>query len=182
MSYDLVATRYAQAVFDTAKEAGEINETLEQLRVLHQVLGANADLRQLMRNPGVDPDEKIALLDRAFKGKWSSLVKSCVHVMIALGRVEYLEQMIEAYADKVDIAQGRLRVRVRSARPLNEAVLKRVRSVLSRRENKEIVLSTEIDETLLGGLQLLMGNRIIDNSVRSHIDRLRQQLQTVRVH
>lgn len=182
MGYDPVAIRYAQAAFDSAKEAGEINETLEQFRVLNQVLGATADLRQLMRNPAITPDEKVALLDRGFKGKWSSLVKSCVYVMISLGRVEYLEQMIEAFSDEVDIAQGRLRVKIRSARPLNEASLKRVRSVLSHRENKEIVLSAELDETLLGGLQVVMGHHVIDNTVRRHIDELRQKLNSVRVH
>lgn len=182
MAFGSIATRYAQAAFESAKDSGEIDETLEQLALLRQLVRENPDVRQLLQNPVVPVEEKISLLDRALRGSWSSLVRSFLQVVMSFGRIELLDEIIEAFSSEVDTAQGRLRVVVRSARPVPEAVLARLQQSLERRERKEILLKTEVDPALLGGLQVVLDYRVIDGSVRRQLDDLRQQLTTTRVH
>jgi len=71
---------------------------------------------------------------------------------------------------------------VRSARDLPKALLERIKKDVERRERKTVELATEVDPSLIGGMQVRLDHRVIDGSVRRHLDDLRQQLKTVRVH
>ena len=179
---DPIASRYAQAVFGAAKSDHALDETLAQLHLVAEVVHQHADLQQLLRNPGIDPAEKVTLLDRALKGTWSALVRAGVEMMIQLGRAEYLEAMAQAFQEFVDDEEGRLRVVVRSARALPDPILHRLRKGLERQEHKHIELHPEIAPELLGGLQVIIGYRVIDGSVRRQLAELKDHLSTVRVH
>ena len=182
MVVDPVAARYAEALFDSAKAEGRIDRTLEELALIGTLLRDTPDLRELMNNPDVEPDDKVGVLDRAQGGAWSSLVKAFVKMAVSLGRPESLPAIVQAFEALVDEERGRLRVTVRSARPLPEPVLARLRAQLARAERKEIFLDTEAAPDLLGGIQLILGHRVIDGSVRRHLADLYQQLKSVRVY
>ena len=182
MAHDPIAARYAQAFFETAKAEGQVDEALDHLLLIGRLLHEHPDLRQLMLNPDVEPSDKVALLERVLKSSWSSAVRAFIQMVVSLDRAEYLPQIVEAFQTAVDKDQGRLRVLVRSAHPLSETVLGRLRMRLERREQKQIELETELAPELLGGLQIRLDHRVIDGSVRRQVDDLRQQLKTVRVY
>ena len=182
MSADPVASRYAQALFESAKTPERRRDTMDQLAMISALLKEHPTLREFMWNPDVDPDDKVGLLDRALKGGWPALVKSFVHMVVSMGRSESLPQIVEAFQAAVDAAEGRLRVLVRSARPLPHAALARLRTQLERREGKSIELRAEVAPELLGGMVIHLDHRVIDGSVRRQIDELRERLSTVRVH
>ena len=182
MTPDPIAARYAQALFEAATEARATAETLEQLAAIGEWLRRHPELRQFLWNPGVDSDDKVGLLGRLFKGTWSSLVQAFVRMVVTMGRAEELPEIADAFRVALDGAEGRLRVVVRSAHPLPEAVLERLRRRLEHREHKRIELETELDHRLLGGLQIQLDYRVIDGSVRRELEALRQRLSTVRVY
>ena len=182
MPVDPIATRYAQALFETAKAEGSVDETLAQLTLIGQLLHDSAGLRQLLWNPNVDPQDKVGVFDRILQQSWSALVRAFIQMVVSQGRSESLSAMVEAFAATVDADQGRLRVTVRCAHPLPDAILSRLRTQLSHREQKQIDLQTEVAPELLGGFQLFLGNRVIDGSVRRQLDDLRDRLHAVRVY
>jgi len=182
MSADPIASRYAQALFESAKAEGTSAQTLEQMMLLRQLLHDHADLRQFLGNPDVEPDEKVELLGRVLKSAWSGLLQAFVRMAVAFGRAERLPEMADAFEAAVDEDEGRMRVVIRSAHPLAEPVLKRITTHLERREGKMIDARTEVDPALLGGLQVVLGYRVIDGSVRRQLTELREQLAAVRVH
>ena len=182
MAFDPVASRYAQAVFESAKSENQLDATLDELILIGSLIRGNPELQQLMRNPDVEPEDKVGVLERVLKGTWSGLVRAFIQMVVSLDRAEYLPQIVEAFQTAVDKDQGRLRVLVRSAHPLSETVLGRLRMRLERREQKQIELETELAPELLGGLQIRLDHRVIDGSVRRQVDDLRQQLKTVRVY
>ena len=182
MADDPIASRYAQALFETAKQEGQLEETLTELAFVGRLLEGEPDLRALLLNPDVEPDDKVGVLDRTLKGGWSALLQAFVRMVLSLGRAEHLQQIAEAFQAIVDKDQGRLRAVVRSARPLPESVLARLRTKLAQRERKEITLAAELDPELLGGVQIRLDHRLIDGSIRRQLDDLHQQLTTVRVH
>ena len=182
MAHDPVAARYARALFETAKADGTVDQALEQLLLIKQLLHNHPDLRQLMWNPDVDPDDKVGVYERVLKGSWSPLVRSFVHMVVSAGRAEFLAEIADALQAEVDKDEGRLHVVVRSTHPLSEPVLKRLRTKLERRERKQIDLHAEIAPELLGGLQIRLDHRVIDGSIQRQLADLRQQLKTVRVY
>ncbi len=182
MADDPVASRYAQAAFETAKAEGTVDAVLEELAFLGGIFHDQPEFRQFLWNPDVDPDQKLVLLDRLYRGNWSSLVKGLVQMAIGFGRVEYLPDIIQAFRAAVDKDRGQLRVTVRSVHPLTEDVLKRLKTDLERREHKTVELHARIAPELIGGIQILLDNRVIDGSVKGQIAELRRQLRSVRVN
>ena len=179
---DPIATRYAQALFESAQAEGRMDETLEQLTVLGGLIRREPQLRQLLWNPDVDAEDKVGVLDRTLQQSWSELVRAFVRMVTSMGRAEFLPQMAEAFEALVDEAQGRMRVLVRSARPLSAPVLERLRARLSRQEGHTIELSTESAPELLGGVQIRLDHRVIDGSVQRQLVDLRQRLKSVKVN
>ena len=182
MTDDVIAARYARIVFEVSKDARQLQETLEQLTLIGELLETHAEFQQLLLNPDVEPEEKVGMLGRAFKESWSPIVRSFLRVVVSFGRAELLGDMVRAFQHEVDLDQRRLRVTIRSARPLPESLLERLRQALSSREGKQIEFTTELDPTLLGGVQIVLDHRVVDASVRRGVTELRQQLKRVRVH
>jgi F-type H+-transporting ATPase subunit delta len=182
MALDPIAARYAQALFETAKARGEVEHIQEQLALLGQLMSQQPDVQEFLINPDVEPQQKVDVLGRAFKGSWPELVRSFLLMVLSFGRGESLLAIIEAFQAAVDADAGRLRVVVRSASDLPRSLLERLKKDVERRERKTVELSTEVDPALIGGLQLLLDHRVIDGSVRRHLDELRQQLKAVRVY
>ena len=181
MAYDAVATRYAESLFLAGKAQRQLDETREQLSLLGWLLSRQPLLREFLFNPDVDPDDKVGVLERALKGGWSDLVRAFLGMVLAMDRAESLPGIVEAFRDAVDVEQGRLRVTVRSAHPLSEDTLKRLRERLERRERKTIQLEVQVDPALLGGLQVQLDHRLIDGSVRRQLDELKERLTSARV-
>ena len=182
MAADPIASRYAQALFETAKAEGTLDATQQQLARLAALIRGEADLRTLLRNPDVEPDDKVGVLDRALSASWSALVRAFVRMAVAVGRAEYLPGIADALEAMVDDEQGRLRVMVRSAHPVPAESLTRLRTHLERQERKTIELQTELAPELLGGLQIHLDHRVIDASVQGQLRALQQQLAHVKVN
>ena len=182
MAHDPIAARYAQAIFETAKADGQLEETLEQLSVIGGLLHDHPDLRRLMGNPDVDPKDKVGILERSLNNSWSALVRAAVQMVVSMGRADLIQEIVEALQAMVDTDQGRLRVVVRSAHPLPEAILQRLRAKLEAREHQHVELHAETAPELIGGLQVVLGHRVIDGSIRRQLSNLRERLTTVKVY
>ena len=182
MAYDPIASRYAHAAFESAKTTRQVDELLEQLTHIAGLCREHENLRRLLYNPDVDPPEKVAILQRLMKGSWSDLLRAFLLMVVEAGRAEFLPQIAEAFLAEVDADRGRLRVVVRSARPLPEETMARLRALLEHRERKQILVETQTAPELIAGVQLMMGHRVVDGSVRRQLVNLRERLSTVRVY
>ncbi len=181
MAYDPIAARYARAAFESAQGAGKTDELLEQLTEIAQLCVEHPDLRKLVNNPDVDPPDKVGIFQRLLKGSWSELLSTFLLLVVSRGRSEFLPQIAEAFLAEVDAARGRLRVVVRSPRPVPAEAINRLKAVLERREKKQILMETETAPELIAGVQLVMGHRVIDGSIQRQLSKLRERLSSVRV-
>ncbi|HBH97285.1 MAG TPA: ATP synthase F1 subunit delta [Candidatus Omnitrophica bacterium] len=176
-----VAARYAEALFEFAKRHERLDETFEQVEALGELIRRSAELRQLLINPGVDAPGKIALLGRLLGG-WRADVRVFVELVLSFGRIEQLLEMVEALRRLMDGERGLVRVTVRSARPLDATVRGDLVKTIEQREGRRADLTEETDPQLLGGLQVFVEGRMLDGSLRSRLEGLRQQLKRVKVH
>src|SRR3989338_8966876 len=97
MIQDPIASHYAQALFETAKTERAVDGTLEQMRLVGRLFLDHPALRQFLRNPDVELGDKVGVLDRALKGTWSALVQAFFRMLLAMGRAEYLPQVVDAF-------------------------------------------------------------------------------------
>jgi F-type H+-transporting ATPase subunit delta len=178
-----VASRYAAAFFDSAKERGALDQAAEEFEKLEQLVVEHEPLRRLLFNPDVEIDEKVGILDRLLQGAWSQDTQAFVRVLLSFGRVEHLAEMAEAFRGLVDRQRGILQVCVRTARgALPEPLKATLTARLEQMEQRRIRLVEERVPELIGGIQVIMDNRILDGAVSTELSDLRRLLKSVRVH
>lgn len=176
-----VASRYAEAFFEFAKSQGRLEEASKILRQLAELLKQHELLQALLMNPAIETDDKLAVLDRVL-GDWPEEVRACIRMVLAKDRAETLEEIVEAFGALVDDARGIARVRVRTARPLVDDLKSKLIERLERLGHRHVEMTEETDPSLLGGIQVFIGHRVFDGSLRTQLAQLRQRLKTVRVH
>ncbi len=181
MTSDPIADRYAEALFALAKEHRDLDATWRQLQQLGQVIHEHPPLRQLLLNPDVEAVDKLRVVDRVLPGEFSPSAQAFLRLVLDMGRAESLPAIVEAFRDLVDGEQHRVRVLVRTARPLPSSLRTRLKSRLEHLGRRQVELTEETDPALLGGVQILFDRRIIDGSIQTQLAELRQQLKRVRV-
>lgn len=177
-----VAARYAEAFFELVKSQGRFEGASQELEALAGLIREHKDLRRFLVNPGVEPAEKLSVLDRLMGREWSEEARAFVRMVLEMGRAEALAEIAEAFGELVDEARGIARVQVRTARPLTGELKTQLARQLHRLGHKQVEMIEETDPSLLGGIQVFLGHRVFDGSLRTKLAELRQRLKTVRVH
>jgi F-type H+-transporting ATPase subunit delta len=168
-----LARRYAEACYEVARERVSVDPVAAELERARDIL-SDAQVRAVMANPRVTLEERSAALEGLLKGM-SAPARNLVRLLVAHGRFALVPEVVAEYRAMVDAASGVLRIVVSSAVPLNRAAERRIEGVLAVRLAHPVRLETVHDPALIGGLVIRMGDRVIDDSVRSHL----QQLQAV---
>ena len=182
MVSDPVAVRYAESLFELVKREGRIDEAASGLKELAGLIQRHEELRRFLVNPGVEVADKAQVLERLLGSAWSRDLKAFVQMVVSLGRAARLVEIVDAFGELVDAERGVLRVRLRTARPLPAPLKSRLKQTLERRERCSVELIEEMVPELLGGLQVLLDDRMLDGSLRTQLDTLRQRLKSVRVY
>ena len=181
MAADSVSVRYAQALFDVAKPAGRLDAVASQLEELAGHVRQEARLRELLLNPDVELDDKLSVCAVVLGGTWQEDVRLFVRMAVAFGRAELLLDMAEAFRRLVDEDRQIARVTVRTARPLAPALRTRLVAAVERSEGRSVELVEEAAPELIGGLQVMVGHRMVDGSLKGRLAELRQRLKSVKV-
>jgi F-type H+-transporting ATPase subunit delta len=174
---DTAARRYAEAAF----EIGRADRTLDRWeRDLQQLSAALADeqLRTLAEHPAVPYADKERVMRRV-AGDVSPEALNLVLLMIRRGRPRAIPRMVEHFANLVRRERGVALAEVRTALPLDEQQRTAVMDRLHELTGDEIEINEVVDEGLIGGITVRIGDRLYDASVRSRLERLRARLTAV---
>ena len=170
-----VATEYAQAVFDTAMEKGE----LDMWRADLNVIGATVRepmLAGTLRSANLSPSEKMETLSCRLP-KVSPQALNFVRLIIEQDRTELVDQIVSEYERLLDAHYlGVEYVEVITAIPLEEEQKERISHRLTELRGKQIRLSSQTDPSIVGGMIIRIGDRVIDGSVRNKLIELKQSL------
>ena len=168
------ATAYARAVFDLAKERGQVEVIGRELDTVAEQITAEPSLRDFFARPWVTGAAKRATaVEIATRLGLSQLTRDLVGLAALQGRADQLAAIGEAYRDLVDRDLGRVRVRVRTAVPLTDEerqLSARLRRMLG---GNEMVLEETVDRGLLGGFIAESGTYVVDGSLEGQLERMR---------
>ena len=163
---------YAKALLGAAGDQAEaVLAELDSL--LDDVLARLPDLRAVLDSPRVSHQEKEEMLNKAFQGKMSDTLLNFLKVCSRRRRLDALEVMRRAGHAQLNEMMGRIEVQVATAAPVEPSRLDSLKQQLSQLLGSDVVLSTEVDPELLGGLVVRVGDTVYDGSVANRLERFR---------
>lgn len=175
-----IAARYATAIFDLARESDTIDSLQADVTALAAVLSDSADLRAMIASPILSRDDQgRAMAAIAERMGLSQTLRNALALMAGRRRLFLLPQLVRALQDRIAEHKGEVTAEVTSARPLTRAQSERLVQVLKANMGKDIRLNATVDETLIGGLVVKVGSKMIDTSIRSKLAALRNVMKEV---
>lgn len=173
------AARYAQAVFDLAKDAKALEAVEQGFAKFAAAWKESADLRDVARSPLIDPADKArALTAVAAKLGLSDIGRKTIGVAAQNRRAGELPGIFAAYRALVARERGARQVEIISARPLAEAEKSAIVEALGKKLGAKVEAETSVDDSLIGGFVVRVGSRQFDASVKAKLDALRLALKS----
>ena len=176
MAQQLSGQRYAQAIFDLALENNEVEQWGQDMAVVSEAF-QDSDFAALMKHADMSAADKRAATGSVLAGV-STMVRNLVDLLVSKGSVDSIADVYTSYTELLDQHLGRQRVEVTTAIALDEAEANRITSFVSELVRREVVLTTKVDESILGGLVIQIGDRLLDGSTKARLDGLKNRLHT----
>lgn len=168
-----LAERYASALFELAEAEGQLDQIATELAGLGDLVGSSPDLVRLIRSPVISRGDQSQTMDAILaRGEARQLTRKFVGVLVDNRRLFALPQIIAAFQALIAARRGETTAEVVSAQPLSKAQVEAVADALKGAIGKKIALSARVDATLLGGLIVKVGSRMIDSSLSTKLKRL----------
>ncbi len=171
-----ISERYAQGLFELAKENGTVAEKKEQAELLLKVISADDDLNSFLRAVKVTKEQKKNVLDTVFAKSMDRDMCNFMKLLVDKGRINYLRGILEEFEKLANDQLGIEKAVVTSARPLKEEDLEKIREVLVKKYGKQMILENRIDPGLIAGIKVTVGNTVTDVTMKNKIDALRDLL------
>jgi F-type H+-transporting ATPase subunit delta len=171
------ARRYAEAAFQLAQRDDALDEWAAGLRLV-AALVADDRVAAAVDNPARPYAARFATLEQLLEGRVPDGVLRLAGLLAQRARVEQIAAVAAEYDRLLDAERGIVEARVTSAAPLTADETDAVKAWVARTTGKEVELSARVDEALIGGLTVRVGDTLMDASVRGRLERLRTQLLT----
>ena len=173
MSEYRIASRYAKSLLDLAVERKVLEEVNKDMQLLKGAADDNRGLVLMLKSPIITHDKKLAVLTKVFKGKVNEMTMSFFTILTKKHREAYLIAVAEEFHHQYNTHKGIEEATITTTFPLTEALKKEFVSVVERISSRKVELTEKIDESLIGGFILKIGDRQIDDSINSKLKALR---------
>jgi len=179
MSDIRVASRYAKSLMELAEEKNNLEKTAQDMALLGKVCEENRDFYLVLKNPIVHQDRKLAILRKIFENKVQALTMQVFEIMVRKNRVQLLPELSQAfytmYKDLKGIVEAKLVTTFEPDQQLKAQFEKIVKEVTGA---KSVIIKEEISEDIIGGYILTVGDRQIDDSIKTYLKELQLNLTT----
>ncbi|MDD4775050.1 MAG: F0F1 ATP synthase subunit delta [Syntrophomonas sp.] len=176
-----VARRYAEAFFSIAREAGKIDEYQNELGKIVQTIEEIPDLKEYFAHPLLPAKDKKEIAKQVFSSAVSPLTLNFLLLVLDKKRQNYLELINNQYVEMADESRNIKKAELISAMPISDQDVKTLADNLTRSTGKTIQLDVSIDPSIIGGVKIRMGDKIIDASIAKKLEMLKKNLQTAKI-
>lgn len=178
----LVSTTYGEALFELASESGKEEEFLGEVETLKELLDENPDFGRLMNHPKILKEEKLKVLEEVFSGRISRELLGFLHLVVTKDRYGEIDAILNFFIDKVKQHKGIGIAYVATAVSLNEAQKKEIENkLLSTTSFHRMEMHYQVEEDLIGGMVIRIGDRVVDSSVKNKLFELQRELLKVQL-
>jgi F-type H+-transporting ATPase subunit delta len=171
------ARRYAEAAFEIAQRDGQLEPWRKDLDTAAAIL-AEGQVAAIVENPAMPLPARRELVNKLLATRVGDKPTRLVDLLISRGRAELLPRVASEYTRLLQRHQGIVPAVVTSAVPLSDAETAAIRARVEAMAGASVDLRTQVDPAILGGLTIQVGDRLLDDSVRGRLERLRDQLRS----
>jgi F-type H+-transporting ATPase subunit delta len=178
---DALANVYARSLFELAEAKGgqaTIEGTLGELEEILELARSDARFNEFLASRVLPVAQRSASLEKIFKGRVSELILRFLQILNEKGRLRHLPPILEAFDALVQEKFGRIEVDVYTAAPISPEDLRAIRDQLQKTIRREPIVRPYTDHSMLGGVKLQIGDRLIDGSLATRLRKFREQLAT----
>ena len=171
-----IARPYAEALFKACTDQGaDLNSTVAWVEEL-AAIAANPQLRQLADSPKVTVEQVLGVITGVARSALPDAARNFLRVIIENGRLDALPEVAVQFRGIVNRLNGSSDAVVVSAFPIEEAALNDISTALEKRFGRKLNLSVEIDASLIGGVRVVVGDEVLDTSVKARLEQMKAAL------
>lgn len=174
--YSTTAFAYAQSLLDVAQERKEADAVESELKAIVGLIDDNALFKQFLADPAIAEEQRMGLLERVFSGRVTPIVWNFLKVLSHRNALPMFAEITGAYEQLLDERMGKVEVDITVAHKLSPEELEAVRQRITAALKRDAVLHQYVDESIIAGLVLRVGDTMIDGSVKAQLHAMRQQL------
>lgn len=181
MLENAVARRYAQAFFAIASEKTLVDNLEVELGTVVTAINENEELQKVMDHQLISPEEKKAITEKIFSEEVSELTMNLLNVVIEKYRASYIPAIYDEFVSYANELRNMADAQITTAIELSESDLETIKSKLATATGKTIRLQSEVDPSLIGGVMVRIGDKVMDGSLAGRLARLKENLLQIEV-
>lgn len=173
----ILSSRYATSFIDVAHQSGALASIEKDMVSLRVSLDASKDLKALLDSPVYSKEQQLSAVQSVARAAgYHQLTINFLSVLAMNGRLNALSSILSAFVAEMERRSGVVEAKVVSAFPLSEIQQKNLADTLSAKTGKAVKLALYLDKSLLGGLVVTVGSRMIDDSLKTRLSQLKQAM------
>ena len=178
MSSGQVARRYAKAWLSAAKDKNALDSVAGDTNALLAMIKASPDFAAFLASPLISKADQVKTVGViAQQARFSPLTVSLLGLLASTRRLAALPHILDATKAMIDAEAGTTKAQVTSATPLDDKKVTDIRNALSKKLGQDVAIDTKVDPSIIGGLVIRVGSTMIDDSVKTKLDRMARRLQ-----
>ena len=178
----LVSKTYGDALFAVASEEGRMDEFFEAAVGLIEVLRTNEDFGKLMSHPKIMQEDKVKIIEETFDGRIPKEMVGLMTLMVTKSREEDFLAVFDYFVELVKEEKKIGRADVKTAIPLNDAQKAQIEEkLLATTKYETFEMNYEVDKSLIGGMIVRIGDRVVDSSIKTKLSNLSRDLRSIQV-
>lgn len=176
---ELVSKTYSQALFEVAQEENKHDIFLEEMKFVVSTCNEYPKFYELLKTPKIGITEKKQILDDLFKNKISNEIINFIKIILDKRRVKNLFSIVKEFENMIYEHKGIVKAEAFTTIPLTDDEKQKLQDKLSQITSKSIELKNTIDESLIGGVLIKIGDKVIDGTIKSRLKELEDSLAQI---
>lgn len=177
MSENKAASRYAKSLIDLSTEQNSFEDMKNDMALIEQVISQNNELEAILQNPVIPLDKKYAIVEGIFGKSVHAITKSYLKLIVSKGRSAILFDTTKAFIRQYNVIKGIVTAEVTSATALTDANKEEIVAVVKKEIGaKEVIIKEKVNEKLIGGFILKVGDKQFDASIAGSLNKLKKEL------
>ena len=178
----LISKTYGEALFELAVEEEKTDAMLEEIEGIKQILLENQDYLKFLNHPRISVEEKVTATENIFVGKIDKQLVGFLGIIIQKGRCDNLIDILQYFLDRVKEFKGIGVAYVTTPYELKEDKKEAIcKKLLATTSYKEMEMHYDVKEELLGGMQIRIGDRVVDSSIQTKLNQLQKDLLKIQI-
>lgn len=178
----LVSKTYGEALFELAVEENKVDVFMEEITEIQKILAENKDFSKFMNHPKILKEEKTEVLENVFKGRISDELTGFLTLIVAKDRYNEIDAILNYFLTEIKRFKGIGIAYVTTVSALRDEQKAGVEQrLLETTSYKKMEMHYNVDESLIGGMVIRIGDRVVDSSIKTKLNELTRQLMKIQL-